>query len=176
MNKSILNKAKKIKVIAMDVDGVLTAGDIIILNSGEEIKVWNVKDRMGFHLAKLAGGLKFAWISGRKSQEVIKRANEIGIDALYLSVGDKYGVWEKLLKRFSIIPKELVYIGDDVVDIPILKRAGLSFCPQDACKEVKSVVDYVSGFSGGKGVVREVIEIILKSQNKWKKAISFYNK
>lgn len=173
-NRKLAKKAKLVKLIGMDVDGVLTAGEIIILNDGEELKIWNVKDRLGFHLVRQVEGIKFAWISGRASLEVTARAKELGIEALYQGCKDKSGVYEEILKNFNLKPEETAFIGDDLIDIPILQRVGLAVCPQDAPAEVKKEVDYIAAVSGGKGVLREVVELILKSQGIWDKATAEY--
>jgi len=174
MDGKIKAKAKKIQMIGMDVDGVLTPGDIVIMESGEEIKSWNVKDRMGFNLARRSGNLKFAWISGRACKQVEQTAKELRIEAVRLKRMDKSEALEEILKEFKLDAKNFAYIGDDLVDIPVLKRAGLSFCPKDAPEEVKQVVDYVTRAEGGRGVLREVIEMILKSQGKWEEVTREY--
>jgi 3-deoxy-D-manno-octulosonate 8-phosphate phosphatase (KDO 8-P phosphatase) len=177
MDGRIKAKAKNIKMIGMDIDGVLTPGDIVIMESGEEIKSWNVKDRMGFNLARHAGNLKFAWISGRGCKQVEQRAKELNIEAVSLKRMDKSKALEEILKKFNLKLENFAYIGDDLVDIPVLKKAGLSFCPKDAPEEVKQVVDYVTIAEGGRGVLREVIELILKLQGKWEEATrEFFSK
>ncbi len=174
MNKKILDKAKKIKLIAMDIDGVLTPGDIVIMESGEEVKSWSAKDRFGIFATRNAGGIKFAWISGRKSGQVEERAKELKIDAVYLGSLGKLPAFNDILKRFKLTGSEIAYIGDDIVDVPLLKRAGLSVCPDDAVDDVKKVVDYITRAKGGQGVLREVIEIVFKAQGRWKKAVAKY--
>jgi len=174
MDGRIKAKAKKIEMIGMDIDGVLTPGDIVIMESGEEIKSWNVKDRLGFNLARRAGNLKFAWISGRGCRQVEERAKELEIEAVSLKRMDKCEALKEILKKFELKSENFAYIGDDLVDIPVLKKAGLSFCPKDAPEEVKQVVDYVTRTEGGRGVLREVIELILKLQGKWEQATRDY--
>lgn len=175
MNKKILEKAKKIKLIGMDIDGVLTGGEIVVLNSGEEVKFWNAKDRFGFALArKSGGGLKFVWITGRESKEVENQAKEIGVDRIYQNCYDKLSAYREIVKNFSLHPAEIAYIGDDLMDLPILKRVGLSVCPNDAPEELKKIVDHISFYPGGKGVFRETIEIILKAKGLWRKTINEY--
>jgi 3-deoxy-D-manno-octulosonate 8-phosphate phosphatase (KDO 8-P phosphatase) len=174
MNRKMKAKAKNIKMIGMDIDGVLTPGDIVIMESGEEIKSWNVKDRLGFSLARRAGNLKFAWISGRGCKQVEDRAKELKIEAVRLKRMDKNEAFLEILKEFKLKPENFAYIGDDLIDIPVLKRAGLSFCPKDAPEEVKQTVDYVTRAEGGQGVLREVVEIILKLQEKWEEVTREY--
>ncbi|MFH1369271.1 MAG: HAD hydrolase family protein [Elusimicrobiota bacterium] len=171
MKKNIAALARKIKLIAMDIDGVLTAGEMIILNSGEEIKIWDVKDRLGFHLIRRSGAdIKFAWITGRGCEQVEKRANEIGIDFLYQECMNKMDAVMEIMNKTGLKPGEIAYIGDDLVDVPVLKNVGLAVCPSDAPAELKREADYVSKIAGGRGVFREIAEIVLKSQGYWKKA------
>lgn len=159
----------------MDIDGVLTRGEIVVLNSGEEIKFWNVKDRFGFALTQKSGsGLKFVWITGRESKEVERQAKEITIDALYQNCKDKLFAFKDVLKKFSVKQDEVAYIGDDLMDLPVLKRVGFSVCPNNAPEELKKIVDYVSPLPGGCGVLREVVEIILKSKGLWHKTVREY--
>ncbi len=174
ISKKIQDKARKIKLIGMDVDGVLTGGEIIILKSGEELKLWNARDRIAIRLVQRAGGIKLAWITGRDSLEVRRRARELAIDALYTKVLKKGEALENIQKRFSLKPEEIAYMGDDLVDLPVLRKVGLSACPQDAPDEVKEEADYVAEHQGGKGALREFIEVILKSQKKWNEAIKHY--
>ncbi|MDR3256967.1 MAG: HAD hydrolase family protein [Endomicrobium sp.] len=173
--KDIIKKAKKVKLLASDVDGVLTRGEIIIFNDGEEIKVWNVKDGMGYGiLSRISPKIKTAWITGRKSLQVERRAKDMNINYLVQSCMSKKEALEKILMENSFKASETAYIGDDIVDIPILKVVGLSLCPADACEEVKQCVDYVSIFKGGEGVVRDVIELVMKAKNDWKKSLETY--
>ena len=174
--KNIKRKVEKIKMIGMDIDGVLTPGDIVIMESGEEVKSWNVKDRIAFRLARNAGGIKFAWISGRKCKQVKERAKDLEIEAVYLKELDKLRAFKEILRKFKLEKDEFAYIGDDLVDISILKRCGFSVCPKDSPEELKEVCDYVSKYDGGRGVLREVVEIVLKSQNRWEKATEKYYK
>ena len=173
--ESLRKRARKIKLIAMDVDGVLTAGEIIVLDRGGEIKIWNVKDRMGFHLVRLSGApIEIAWITGRKSRQVAEQAKEMKIEHLYQGCMKKAPVLASILKKTKLLPEEVVYIGDDLIDIPVFRMVGWSVCPSDACDEVKSAVNYISPIAGGKGIAREVIEIVLKSRGFWDTATRDY--
>ena len=171
MNKEKLRqKAKNIKLLAMDVDGVLTDGSIILMASGEEVKIWNAKDRLGIFIARNAGALKFAWISGRSSRQVSERAKELKIDCLYMGTMGKKKAFYGILKKLKLKAEEAAYIGDDLIDIPVMKEAGFSACPGDACGEAKQCADYVTAAVGGRGVLREVIEVLLKSKGIWEKS------
>ncbi|GHT51146.1 hypothetical protein AGMMS49990_04880 [Endomicrobiia bacterium] len=170
--KTITQKAKNIKLLACDIDGVLTRGEIIVLSNGEEIKIWNVKDGMGYNeLFKTFPRIETAWISGRKSLQNEKRAKTLKIDYLMQDCTNKKEALKKILDKSGIDVGEVAYIGDDVIDIPVLKAVGFSACPIDACEDVKKTVNYISSFKGGEGAVREVIEIVMQSKGEWKKAL-----
>ncbi|GHT60943.1 hypothetical protein AGMMS50222_06460 [Endomicrobiia bacterium] len=173
--KTITQKAKNIKLLACDIDGVLTRGEIIVLSNGEEIKIWSVKDGMGYNeLFKTFPRIETAWISGRKSLQNEKRAKTLKIDYLMQDCTNKKEALKEILDKSGIDVGEVAYIGDDVIDIPVLKAVGFSACPIDACKDVKKTVDYISSFKGGEGTVREVIEIVMQSKGEWKKALDRY--
>jgi len=175
MKKNIKSKAKKVRLIATDVDGVLTDGSIIIRQSGEEVKTWNVKDGLGLYLAKRSGdGIKFAWITGRKSRQVKERAKDMGIDILVQDCMKKRDAMEKIIKKLKITPEEVIYIGDDLVDIPVFRYVGLSACPKDAPMEVKREATFTASCDGGKGILREIVELVLKSRGLWEKATRGY--
>ena len=170
--KQLLNAASKIKLIATDVDGVLTAGEVIVLESGEEVKIWNVRDRQGLHtLKKYLPEIKVAWITGRKSKQLDLRAKEQKIDFLVQECKNKTKALIEIANTISADFSEIAYIGDDIIDLKVLKSAGLSVCPKDAVIEAKKIAKYVSQYDGGKGVFREVCEIILKSKKIWDKII-----
>jgi len=166
-------KLRKIKVLILDVDGVLTDGTIIYDGSGQELKAFNVRDGAAIKWLQRAG-IEVAIISGRNSPPVLVRAKELGIEKLVQGALDKLPAFEKFLDENGRQPEETAFIGDDVHDLPILKRAGFSACPADAVDEVKNMVDYVCQARGGRGAVREVAELILKGQKKWNEALKKY--
>jgi 3-deoxy-D-manno-octulosonate 8-phosphate phosphatase (KDO 8-P phosphatase) len=170
----IEEKAKKIKLLILDVDGVLTDGRIIYDNFGDEIKCFNVYDGFGMALLYRAG-IRSVIITAKKTNIVMRRAKDMHIAKVY-SGYKKLDIYEKIIKKFSVKDEEVCFIGDDFIDLPVLKRAGLSIAPPEAIEEVKNICHYVTKNSGGKGAVREAIEIILKSQGLWDKAISEYVK
>ena len=171
--KQLLNTASKVKLIATDIDGVLTAGEVIVLENGEEIKIWNVKDRQGLHTLKQnLPDIKIAWITGRKSKQVEIRAKEQKVDYLIQECRDKMKAIIDIANKLSIGLSEIVYIGDDIIDLSVLKKVGLSVCPKDAVVEAKKVSKYISQYDGGKGVFREVCEILLKANKKWEEIIN----
>ncbi|OGS19941.1 MAG: hypothetical protein A3J83_01515 [Elusimicrobia bacterium RIFOXYA2_FULL_40_6] len=177
MKKEILNRAKKIKLIAMDLDGVLTKGEMIVLESGEEIKIWDIRDRLAYTLLKKSGLIiDLAWITGRASKQVAIRASELKIKYLYQGIPDKLVPFEEIVKTGNYKYSEIAFLGDDWLDIPLLKRAGLSICPKDAVPEVRKIARYISKYNGGYGVFREAVEIILRAQGAYRRVFGIYNK
>jgi 3-deoxy-D-manno-octulosonate 8-phosphate phosphatase (KDO 8-P phosphatase) len=166
---------KNLKAIAMDVDGVLTDGVIHLDSRGEELKAFNTLDGLGIVLAKRSG-LTIVFISARSSKALTLRVKELGIDALYQNRVEKLQAFNSFLKQFRLTPHEVCYIGDDLVDIPILKRVGFPVAVLNAVSEVKQCVKYVTKLQGGRGAVREVIEKIMKAQGAWEKQIQKYVK
>ena len=161
----ILKAAKNIKVIASDIDGVLTAGEIILLPDGNELKIWNVNDGAGVSLIKKSlPNIKFVWLTARKSRQVALRAKELKIDLLVQNCRDKKSEILKIVKKYKVDISSVAYMGDDIIDIPVLKIAGLSACPYDAVEEVKAVSSFISNFYGGKGAFREICNLVLKAQ------------
>jgi 3-deoxy-D-manno-octulosonate 8-phosphate phosphatase (KDO 8-P phosphatase) len=152
-------------MILMDVDGVLTRGDIIYTTSDEEVKIFDVQDGMGITLARLAG-LKTGIITGRESSMVEKRAEELKFDVIKMGDFHKREPYEQIKREFSLTDEEICYIGDDILDLSILKQVGFSVAVSNARDEVKATCDYVTNASGGRGAVREVIDKVLEIQNK----------
>jgi len=176
ISESLINRAKKVKLIAMDLDGVLTRGELIVLESGEEVKIWDIKDRLAYTMIRKSGlGIKLAWITGRASKQVSARALELKIDYVYQQMAEKLTPYLEILQKSGLKPEQTAYLGDDWLDIPILKRAGLSVCPKDTLKEVKKHAHYISRFDGGRGVLRDAVELILKAQGAYKKVLAIYN-
>lgn len=160
------SKLTNIKLILMDVDGVLTNGEIIYTSSGDELKMFDVQDGMGITLARLAG-LKTGIITGRLSELVRRRAEELKVDWLSQGNFNKLPDYEQAKKEFGLSDEEICYIGDDILDLGILNRVGFSVAVANARDEVKAVCDFVTIARGGKGAVREVIDKILKRQDKF---------
>ncbi|OVE77442.1 hypothetical protein BVX98_02785 [bacterium F11] len=164
----LTKRARSIRLIGMDVDGVLTSGEIVVLQTGEEIKFWNAKDRLLLaHLGKTDIPLRCAWITGRASKAVTSAAKDLKIKYVVQKSHDKKGAFDKILKKEKLSYAQAAFIGDDLIDLGLLRRVGLSVCPRDAASDVKKIVHYVSPYKGGRGVVRDVLELILKAQNKW---------
>ncbi len=160
-------------MVIMDVDGVLTDGKIILDSNGVESKAFYVQDGSAITYLHRAG-IKTAIISGRNSKVVELRAKELSIDDVYLGIHRKLDAYEKILQKHKINNNEICYIGDDLIDLPILEKVGFSVAVPNAPIEVKERVSYITDAPGGYGAIREVTEKILKSQNKWKTITSRY--
>ncbi|MGO9481512.1 MAG: KdsC family phosphatase [Candidatus Kryptoniota bacterium] len=163
--QSLLPKLKKIKAIFLDVDGVLTDGTIIYGNGGIELKVFDSQDGFGITNA-IQNGIRVGIITGRKSDAVKARAAELGIVDIYQGSIDKVTPLEEIKRVHSLDKSEIAYVGDDILDLPILSKVGFSVAPANCVREVKMRVDYVTKARGGQGAVREVIDLILKAQKK----------
>ncbi len=159
-------KLEKIKILLMDVDGVLTDGRIIIDANGVESKFFNVKDGHGIKMIQRAG-LEAGIISGRESQVVEKRAAELGISHVFQKAHDKLFPYRQILEKTGLQDDQVAYIGDDIIDIPLLRRVGFAAAPADAVSDVLPYVHFVSKMPGGCGAVREVCDLLLKSRNAW---------
>ena len=160
---SAQTKAKNIKLLLLDVDGVMTDGRIILDNQGNELKAFHVRDGHGIKLAQRAG-IVVGIITGRKSEVVNIRARELGITEVHQGAHEKIVVYDQILKKYGFRDAEVAYMGDDVVDLAIFKRAGLAVTVADADPAVKPFADLVTRASGGRGAVRELINLILKKQ------------
>jgi len=169
----MIRKVGEIKLLILDVDGVLTSGSITYSDDGREYKSFNVRDGHGIKLLMRAG-IEVAVITARSSAIVERRCRELGIERLYQGALTKLTVYEELLLELGLEPIETAYVGDDLIDLPVLVRAGFSAAPCDAAGEVRSVVDCVTKAAGGAGAVREVVEIILKIQGKWEEVTERY--
>lgn len=172
-DQDIIDRARKIKLLILDCDGVLTDGRIIMLPDSDETKAFDVKDGHGIVMAQRAG-LRIAIISGRKSSVVRARAKELGVGRLYEMAWVKTEPYEKILAEEGLADEEVCYVGDDVVDIPLLRRSGLGVAVADAVEETKQHSHIVTTRGGGRGAVREVIEFILRAQDKWEEAMTRY--
>jgi 3-deoxy-D-manno-octulosonate 8-phosphate phosphatase (KDO 8-P phosphatase) len=161
-----LRRAREIKLIIIDVDGVLTDGSITYSEDGKEIKSFNVRDGFAIKRAE-EKGIKTGIISGRKSTPVDKRAKELNMAFVIQGNENKKKAFYDTLNRFSCSPAEVCFIGDDLVDLPLIKKAGLGVTTADAPRELIRAAHWVTSSPGGKGAVRELIEAILKAQGKW---------
>jgi 3-deoxy-D-manno-octulosonate 8-phosphate phosphatase (KDO 8-P phosphatase) len=157
---------KNISTVVLDVDGVLTNGDIILMPGMQPVRKMNAKDGYAMQLA-VRNGIRMAIITGGKSPEVKERLQGLGITDIYLGASSKMESYEDLKMCYDLKDDEILYMGDDLPDYDIMKIVALAAAPQDAAPEIKSVADYVSPVDGGKGCVRDVLEQLLKIQGKW---------
>lgn len=166
-------RASRLRLVIFDVDGVLTDGGVYIGAGGELMKRFCIKDGMGITLLR-RGGIKTAIITGRRSEIVQQRAEELRIDIVRQGCQDKRLAYRELKKELSLSDEEIGYIGDDLLDLPVLLQAGFSAAPADAAAEIREAAQLVTGEKGGYGAVREISEFILKAQNKWEELIAGY--
>ncbi len=163
--QTVMEKAAKIRLLICDVDGVMSDGLIYQGNSGEELKAFNVRDGYGIRCL-LTSGLEVAIITGRKAKLLEDRANTLGITHLYQGQSDKLLAYRELLDKLALRPGEVAYIGDDLIDWPVMAVVGLSAAVADAHPLLLPKADYVTQIAGGRGAVRELCDLILLAQNK----------
>lgn len=159
----LYDRARRIRLVIFDVDGVLTDGSLFITDAGEEFKAFHSHDGHGMKMLK-ATGVQLAIITGRTSRTVELRAKNLGVAILYQGVEDKLAVFEEILSSFGFEHDACAYMGDDVVDLPVMRRCGLAVAVPEAPPLVKSHAQYVTRQPGGRGAVREVCEIIMHAQ------------
>jgi 3-deoxy-D-manno-octulosonate 8-phosphate phosphatase (KDO 8-P phosphatase) len=169
----IERRAARLKLLLMDCDGVLTDGRITLLENGDEQKSFHTRDGHGLVLLHRAG-LQSGIISGRTSSAVERRARDLGITYVRQGTWDKIKDFEEVRKAADVEEAEVAFIGDDVTDIPLMRRAGLSVAVADASAETRAVAHYVTELPGGFGAVREVCELILKAQGRWAELMRRY--
>ncbi len=163
--KDILEKAAKVKLVIFDVDGVLTDGSLFFGDDGQEYKAFNSRDGHGIKML-MGHGVELAVITGRSSQVVLHRMKNLGISNIYQGQRDKVPAFEKLLADLGIAAEHTAYVGDDVVDLPVMRRVGLAIAVQDAHAFVKKHAHWQTTSRGGRGAAREVCELILEAQGK----------
>ncbi len=166
MEKSYKEYLRHITTFIFDVDGVLTDGTVIINTDGELLRTMNIKDGYALKTA-VQQGFNVCIISGGKNEGVRKRLKGLGIADIYLGAHHKVDQLDEYMDIYDIKPENVLYMGDDIPDLPVMQLVGLPTCPQDAVAEIKEVSKYVSFKKGGKGCVRDVIEQVLKVQGKW---------
>jgi 3-deoxy-D-manno-octulosonate 8-phosphate phosphatase (KDO 8-P phosphatase) len=172
---SVEQRASRIKLLLMDCDGVLTDGRLWLTEDGDDQKSFNTHDGLGLSLFHQSG-LKSGIISGRNSRAVDRRASELGIEFVRQGDPDKIAAFEQVVRLAGVDTNEVAFIGDDLTDIPVMQRSALAVAVADAVEETRSVAHYVTRAKGGRGAVREVIEIILKSQGRWQGVVDNYLK
>jgi 3-deoxy-D-manno-octulosonate 8-phosphate phosphatase (KDO 8-P phosphatase) len=167
-------RARRIALILMDVDGVMTDGGIAFIDSDREAKTYDAKDGVGLWIARRIG-LRTGLISGRSGAAIRKRALELRMDEVHLKARDKLAVYEEILERRGVLDRQVCYIGDDLVDLPILGRAGMPVAVADAHPEVLRRAPFVTRARGGHGAIREVIDAILKAQGHWRTVLGWFS-
>lgn len=165
-NKPLVEQLKDVKAFFFDMDGIFTDGSVTVMPDGELIRTMYVRD--GFALKTICSlGFKTAIISAGFSQGAIKRFEGFGVNHVVMSSGKKINDFNTICEKEGLLPDDVLYMGDDVADLECLRIAGISVCPNDACVDVLPAVDYVTKENGGRGAVREIVEMVLRAQNKW---------
>ena len=179
ISADVLERARKIKLFLMDVDGTITDGSVSLIaglsadavdNPMLEMKTFNAQDGAGLSLAHVMG-IKTGFITGRRSPAVSRRAEELKVTYVHLGQATKIAAFEQCMKDAGVTEDEVAYMGDDLPDIPVSQRVGLAVCVADGAAELKAIAHYVTQRRGGRGTAREVVELILKAQNRWDEAV-----
>ncbi len=173
MEERIIEKIKKIKLLILDVDGVLTDGRIIYDSKGRDSKFFDVHDGLGVYLLRRSG-IKTILITAKGSKTIKPRAKDMRVEEYYEDVFPKTKVLDKILNKHNVAKEEICFIGDDLVDLSIMKAVGFPAAVANASQDIKDASCYVTQKSGGRGAVREVAELILKIQGRWDEAVRIY--
>lgn len=166
VSQEVTDRAAKISLVLMDSDGVLTDGRILMYSDGSEGRGFSVRDGHGIRMGQ-RGGLMFGIVSGRESPVVADRAEELYITEVHQGIFDKLERYKEILERFELPPEAVCYIGDDLVDVPVLRRVGLAVAPANAEESVREIAHWVTPSRGGEGAVRELVDVILRAKGKW---------
>ncbi len=179
-SQEVLARARRIKLFLMDVDGTITDGGVCLISSVEpeeskpavvtEMKVFSAQDGQGLSLAHTMG-IQTGFITGRRSPAVTRRAKELNVTFVYLGQASKTQAYDECLQKAGVKEEEVAYLGDDLPDIPLAKRAGLAVCVADGAPELKAACHFTTQRMGGRGAAREVVELILKAQGRWEEAV-----
>jgi 3-deoxy-D-manno-octulosonate 8-phosphate phosphatase (KDO 8-P phosphatase) len=164
--ESFLTKLKDITTLIFDVDGVLTDGTVFVTETGEQSRAFNIKDGYAMQLA-VKCGYNVCAISGSRSKTAIYRLNSLGVKDVFLGAHVKADKFKVYIEEKSIRATNVLYMGDDIPDLGVMKLVGLPVCPADAVEEIKAISAYISPFLGGRGAARDVIEKVMKVQDKW---------
>ncbi|MFH1156291.1 MAG: HAD hydrolase family protein [Pseudomonadota bacterium] len=175
LSPEILERLKTIQLLLLDVDGVLTDGSITYSDSGEEIKQFNARDGLGLRLL-MDSGIKVGIITGRRSNALISRCQNLGIDLIFDGIRDKASVLAIIRERTGIESLNTAFVGDDLPDIPVMKGVGLSIAVADSAREVLDTADLLTEKPGGRGAIRQVCEIILKARGMWETIVAGFNR
>ena len=173
--QAVIDRARKVRLILMDADGVLTDGRIIVFADGNDARAYHARDGLAVRVGQ-SGGLAFGVVSGRESKAVAARAQELDFVEIHQKVAAKGALLEEIARRRKLLPEEICFIGDDIVDVPAFRRCGLAVAPADADPEVFAYVHHVGTSDGGRGIVREVVDLVLKASGRWGAATASYLK
>ncbi len=171
--REVIERASRIRLLLLDVDGVLTEGKVFLDEGGRELKVFYVRDGVGLKLLRREG-IEVGFITGRSSEALTRRAEELGVGWVIQGTRDKVRAYERIAQEVGVDADEVCFVGDDIVDIPLLKRVGLPVVVADGAEEAKRHALYVTRSPGGRGAVREVCELLLQAQGKWEEIIRGY--
>jgi len=163
---AVRKKAEKIKLLLLDVDGVLTDGSIHIDDQGVETKRFDVRDGHGIKQLR-SSGIEVGFMTSRVSNAVRYRAKELGVRIVYQGVADKVDAYKKIKRKTGLTNQQIAYVGDDILDVPVLREVGWAIAVRDCWPDMKPMVDYVTQVVGGRGAVREIAEVLLRAQGKW---------
>jgi 3-deoxy-D-manno-octulosonate 8-phosphate phosphatase (KDO 8-P phosphatase) len=175
MNSELIEKAKKLKLLILDVDGVLTDGKLFFDNDGTEYKVFHARDGHGIKLLQQSG-VAVAVISGRKSNSVTLRMKKLGVEYVYQGYENKLSAFHEIIEKIGVSPEQVAHVGDDLLDLPVMIRVGLAIAVQDANFAVKQRADWCTDLSGGCGAVREICDFIMQAQGSFDDVLSSYLK
>ncbi len=171
--QEILEKARPVRLIIFDVDGVLTDGNLYLGNSGEELKAFNIKDGLGIKLL-MQSGVEVGVITGRSSELVAQRMQSLGVKHIYQGQHEKLPAYQELVAKLGLEPEQVAYVGDDLIDLPLMRRVGFAVAVEDAHPLVKQHAHWQTPAAGGKGAVREVCELLMKAQGTLDEACRAY--
>ncbi|MFH0913544.1 MAG: HAD hydrolase family protein [Candidatus Omnitrophota bacterium] len=173
IRQELAEKAKKIKLLMLDVDGVLTDGRIVYDSAGRDMKFFDVHDGLGVYLLKKAG-IPTVLVTAKGSRTIKPRARDMGVEEVFEDISPKTAILDKIFKKYKLVRDEICFVGDDLVDLGIMKSVGFPIAVFNAAPEIKQVASYITLKHGGRGAVREVTELILKAQGKWEGLLGSY--
>lgn len=174
MEQYLLEKATKVKLLLLDVDGVLTDGRIIYDSCGRDMKFFDVHDGLGVYLLKKVG-IPTILITAKGSRTIKPRARDMQVEEIFENISPKTAVLNKILNKYKVDVSQICFVGDDLVDLCLMKKVGFPVAVFNACREIKQSASYITLREGGRGAVREIAELILKSQGKWQEALRLYD-
>ncbi len=172
--EDLKEKARRIKLLLLDVDGVLTDGMIVYDSRGRDMKFFDVHDGMGVYALRKAG-IKTVLITAKGSKAIRPRARDMQVEEIFENISPKTAVLDKILKKYKVTLNEVCFAGDDLVDLCLMKRVGFPVAVFNAAPEIKQAASYITLREGGRGAVREIAEFILKSQGKWQEVLKLYD-